>query len=187
MHEDLISLQGSNTQDGLITPLSLTHAIELNKVSYHYPNASQPALKDIGINIPAHSKVGFVGATGSGKTTAVDVTLGLLEPQKGRKRRWSAHQRRQPPSVATRYRLCIQHIYLADDSVTANIAFGVNAEDIDQQAVERAAKIANLHEFVSNDLLQGYETTVGEREVRLSGGQRQRVELPARSTMTRKF
>ena len=178
LHEDLISLQGSNTQDRLITPLSLTHAIELNKVSYHYPNASQPALKDISINIPAHSKVGFVGATGSGKTTAVDVTLGLLEPQTGH-----LNVDGQPINAANRRRwqraigYVPQHIYLADDSVTANIAFGVNAEDIDQQAVERAAKIANLHEFVSNDLLQGYETTVGERGVRLSGGQRQRIGI----------
>jgi ABC-type multidrug transport system fused ATPase/permease subunit len=70
-----------------------------------------------------------------------------------------------------------QHIYLADDSVSANIAFGVNANEIDQQAVERAAKIANLHEFVVNDLPQGYATTVGERGVRLSGGQRQRIGI----------
>ena len=61
-----------------------------------------------------------------------------------------------------------QHIYLADDSVATNIAFGVNSKDINQHAVERAAKIANLHEFVSNDLPQGYATTVGERGVRLS-------------------
>ena len=70
-----------------------------------------------------------------------------------------------------------QHIYLSDDSVAANIAFGVNAKDIDQQAVERAAKIANLHEFVVGDLPQGYATTVGERGVRLSGGQRQRIGI----------
>jgi ABC-type multidrug transport system fused ATPase/permease subunit len=70
-----------------------------------------------------------------------------------------------------------QQIYLADDSVAANIAFGVNANDIDQEAVERAAKIANLHEFVVNDLPQGYATTVGERGVRLSGGQRQRIGI----------
>jgi len=70
-----------------------------------------------------------------------------------------------------------QHIYLADDSVVANIAFGVNAKEIDQHAVERAAKIANLHEFVVNDLPLGYNTTVGERGVRLSGGQRQRIGI----------
>ena len=70
-----------------------------------------------------------------------------------------------------------QQIYLSDDTVAANIAFGVNAEVIDQQAVERAAKIANLHEFVANELPQQYQTTVGERGVRLSGGQRQRIGI----------
>ena len=70
-----------------------------------------------------------------------------------------------------------QYIYLVDDSVAANIAFGVNADNIDLQAVERAAKIAHLHEFVVNDLPQGYATTVGERGVRLSGGQRQRIGI----------
>ena len=70
-----------------------------------------------------------------------------------------------------------QHIYLFDDSVAANIAFGVNPTDIDPQAVERAAKTANLHEFVINDLPDGYATIVGERGVRLSGGQRQRIGI----------
>ena len=70
-----------------------------------------------------------------------------------------------------------QYIYLVDDSVAANIAFGVKADNIDLQAVERAAKIAHLHEFVVNDLPQGYATTVGERGVRLSGGQRQRIGI----------
>lgn len=178
LHKDLKSLQAANIQDALITPLSLTQAIELNQVSYKYPNATKPALKDININIQAHSTVGFVGATGSGKTTAVDVTLGLLEPQKGH-----LSVDGQPITAANRreWQRAIgyvpQHIYLSDDSVAANIAFGLNAEDIDQQAVERAAKIANLHEFVSNDLLHGYATTVGERGVRLSGGQRQRIGI----------
>ena len=178
LHKDLKSLQAANTQDVLITPLSLTQAIELNQVSYKYPNATKPALKDININIEAHSTVGFVGATGSGKTTAVDVILGLLEPQKGH-----LSVDGQPITAANRreWQRAIgyvpQHIYLSDDSVAANIAFGLNAEDIDQQAVERAAKIANLHEFVSNDLLHGYATTVGERGVRLSGGQRQRIGI----------
>jgi ABC-type multidrug transport system fused ATPase/permease subunit len=70
-----------------------------------------------------------------------------------------------------------QHIYLADNSVSANIAFGVDPGEIDREAVELAAKIANLHEFVTNELPQGYDTRVGERGVRLSGGQRQRIGI----------
>jgi ABC-type multidrug transport system fused ATPase/permease subunit len=178
LHQDLISLQVADVQHGPLSPLPLSQAITLDQVSYRYPNAPQPALKGIELTIPVHSTVGFVGATGSGKTTAVDVILGLLEPQEG-----ALNIDGQPITAANRrqWQRAIgyvpQHIYLADDNVAANIAFGVNAKDIDQQTVERAAKIANLHEFVVNDLPQGYATTVGERGVRLSGGQRQRIGI----------
>ena len=178
LYKDLTSLQPANAQHDHLSPLPLTHAIKLNQVSYRYPNAPQPALNGIDLTIPAHSTLGYVGVSGSGKTTTVDVILGLLEPQEGHlsvdglpitaanRRQWQRAIGYVP-----------QHIYLADDSVASNIAFGVNAKDIDQKALERAAKIANLHEFVINDLPQGYATTVGERGVRLSGGQRQRIGI----------
>lgn len=178
LHQDLSSLQPADAQYGHLSPLSLAQEITLNQVSYRYPNAPQPVLKGIDLTIPAHSAVGFVGATGSGKTTTVDVILGLLEPQEGLLKIDG-----QPITTANRrqWQRAIgyvpQQIYLADNSVAANIAFGVNDQDIDQHAVERAAKIANLHEFVINDLPQGYATTVGERGVRLSGGQRQRIGI----------
>ena len=122
--------------------------------------------------------MGFVGPTGSGKTTTVDLILGLLEPQNG-----CLSIDGRPITAANRreWQRAIgyvpQHIYLADDSVAANIAFGVKSKDINRQDVERAAKISNVHEFVINDLPQGYATTVGERGVRLSGGQRQRIGI----------
>jgi len=176
LDKDLSSLQNVDTQQDQLSPLSFTQAITLKHVSYRYPNAPQLALKGIDLTIPVHSKVGFVGATGSGKTTTVDVILGLLEAQGGQLIVDGQ------PLIATKIRqwqraigYVPQHIHLNDDTVSANIAFGVNAKDIDQQAVERAAKIANLHEFVSTELPQGYSTTVGERGVRLSGGQRQRI------------
>jgi ABC-type multidrug transport system fused ATPase/permease subunit len=178
LHKELISLQVTDAQPSHLSPLPLIQAITLNRVSYRYPNAQHPALKGVDLSIPAHSTVGFVGATGSGKTSTVDVILGLLEPQEG-----FLSVDGQPITALNRrqWQLAIgyvpQHIYLADDSVAANIAFGVNIKDIDQRAVERAAKIANLHEFVRNDLPQGYATTVGERGVRLSGGQRQRIGI----------
>jgi ATP-binding cassette, subfamily B, bacterial PglK len=178
LHHDLSSLQAADVQHGQLKPLPLTQAITLNQVSYCYPNAPHPAIKGIDVTIPAYSTVGFVGATGSGKTTTVDVILGLLEPQEGTLKidgQLITAANRRPWQRAIGY--VPQHIYLADDSVAANIAFGVNAKDIDQQAAERAAKIANLHEFVVNDLPQGYATTVGERGVRLSGGQRQRIGI----------
>jgi ABC-type multidrug transport system fused ATPase/permease subunit len=178
LHQDLSSLEATDPQFGQLTSLPLRQAITLNQVSYRYPEAPQPALKGVDLNIPAHSTVGFVGATGSGKTTTVDLILGLLEPQEGY---LSVDGERITPANRRQWQCAIgyvpQHIYLFDDSVAANIAFGVNAKDIDPQAVERAAKIANLHEFVINDLPKGYATAVGERGVRLSGGQRQRIGI----------
>ena len=178
LHQDLSNLLTVDTQQGQLSPLLLTQDITLSQVSYCYPKASQPALKCIDLTIPVNSTVGFAGATGSGKTTTVDVILGLLEPEKG-----SLKIDGQPITAAnlSRWQRAIgyvpQYIYLVDDSVAANIAFGLDAKDIDQQAVERVAKIANLHEFVMNDLPQCYATTVGERGVRLSGGQRQRIGI----------
>ena len=178
LNQDLKSLKAINTQQGQPGLLPLTQAIELNQVSYRYPNAPEPALKGINLTISARSSVAFVGTTGSGKTTMMDVILGLLGPQEGKlsvdgQLITVANSRQWQRSVG----YVPQYIYLVDDSVAANIAFGVKADNIDLQAVERAAKIAHLHEFVVNDLPQGYATTVGERGVRLSGGQRQRIGI----------
>ena len=120
----------------------------------------------------------MVGATGSGKTTLIDVILGLLEPQDGsleidgklitklNTRSWQRNIGFVP-----------QHIYLSDDTVAANIAFGIEHKDIDQLAVERASKVASLHEFIINELPKQYQATIGERGIRLSGGQRQRIGI----------
>ena len=177
MYDDVLKLQPfilNKYQD----PLLLKKNITLKNINYHYPNVKRTTLKDINLVIPANSTVGFVGATGSGKTTTVDIILGLLEAQKGslevdgkvidknNRRAWQ-HSIGYVP----------QHIFLADDTVTANIAFGINPKDINQEAVEDAAKIANLHEFIINELPSKYKTTVGERGIRLSGGQRQRIGI----------
>ena len=158
--------------------LSLNKAITLKNIHYEYPNASRTALKNINLSILAKSTVGIVGATGSGKTTTVDIILGLLEPQKGtlevdgkvvtqhNSRSWQRSIGYVP-----------QHIYLSDDTIAANIAFGVEPQDIDLAAVEKSAKIANLHNFLIDELPEQYQTTVGERGVRLSGGQRQRIGI----------
>lgn len=178
LHKDLSGVQAPIHEPDQLAPLPLKEAIKFTQVSYCYPNAACPVLKGLNLTIPARSKVGFVGSTGSGKTTAVDLILGLLEPQEGdlkvdEQPITAANSRRWQRSIG----YVPQHIYLADDSVIANIAFGLVAEDVDHQAVERAAKIANLHEFVMNDLPQGYATEIGERGVRLSGGQRQRIGI----------
>jgi ABC-type multidrug transport system fused ATPase/permease subunit len=158
--------------------ISLNKSIILKNVNYDYPNASRTALKDINIDIPAQSTIGIVGPTGSGKTTIVDVILGLLEPQKG--------TLEVDEQIITKNNCRIwqrligyvpQDIYLADDTISANIAFGKKPKDINYEAVEKASKIANLHDFVSNELPEKYQSIIGERGIRLSGGQRQRIGI----------
>ena len=153
-------------------------SINLNNIHYHYPNTTREAVKNISLTIPAKSKVGLVGTTGCGKTTMVDIILGLLEATKGtlevdgkfiKKQNVRAWQR----SIG----YVPQHIYLSDDTIASNIAFGVNPKDINQDAVEIASKIANLHKFVMEELSLKYQTIIGERGIRLSGGQRQRIGI----------
>ncbi len=178
LHKDLKGLAQSDIKSEEVYAMQLQQGIALEHIEYTYPNANRSALKDVSLQISAKSTIGLVGSTGSGKTTTIDLILGLLEPQVGtlsvdgeiistkNRRAWQRAIGYVP-----------QQIYLSDDSVAANIAFGVNKNEINLQAIERAAKIANLHDFVVNDLPLGYQTTVGERGVRLSGGQRQRIGI----------
>jgi ABC-type multidrug transport system fused ATPase/permease subunit len=157
----------------------LRRSLELQDVTYQYPGAEKAALDGVSLSIAATESIGLVGPTGSGKTTLVDVLLGLLAPHHG-----AVVVDGQPLATdASRrqWRRAIgyvpQQIFLSDDSIAANIAFGVPARRIDMAAVERAARMARLHDFVSTDLPEGYATRVGERGVRLSGGQRQRIGI----------
>jgi|TARA_B110001450_G_C17657844_1_gene496009 ATP-binding cassette, subfamily B, bacterial PglK len=177
LFEDLERLTPINLNENH-SPLKFNKEIILNHIYYNYPNSSKTVIKDISLSIPARSTVGIVGSTGSGKTTTVDIILGLLKPNSGtleiddiiidkdNYRSWQRTIGYVP-----------QQIYIADDTVAANIAFGVDYKDINQEALEYAAKISNLHEFVINELPKKYETKVGERGVKLSGGQRQRIGI----------
>ena len=177
LYDDLKNLKpfNENQDQGVLT---LNKTITLKNIYYNYPNASRTAIKDISLSIPAKSTVGLVGTTGSGKTTMVDIILGLLEPQKGTlevdgKIITKQNSRSWQRSIG----YVPQHIYLTDNSIAANIAFGVEPKDINQDLVEKASKIANLHNYVINELPKQYHTTIGERGVRLSGGQRQRIGI----------
>ena len=177
LYNDLKSLKPKIEKEYKDT-LKLNKKICLKNIYYNYPNTSKTALKNINLDIPANKTIGLVGATGSGKTTTIDIILGLLEAQKGtlevdgkvidmnNKRAWQCSIGYVP-----------QQIFLSDNTVSANIAFGVNINDINQEAVEHAAKIANLNEFVINELPLKYQTIIGERGIRLSGGQRQRIGI----------
>jgi ABC-type multidrug transport system fused ATPase/permease subunit len=177
VYEDIKNLKPFDlSQADYILPLK--NKITLKNIYYNYPKASRPTLKNINLSISVKSTVGFVGSTGSGKTTIVDIILGLLEPSKGTleidevvitKKNLRAWQR----SIG----YVPQDIYLVDDTIASNIAFGENLKDVNQQAVETASKIANLHDFIMEELPQQYQTIVGERGIRLSGGQRQRIGI----------
>lgn len=177
LYEDIINLNPYKINNDKKT-LTLNEKISLKNVSYFYPNTQRTALKDINLNIYAKSTVGFIGATGSGKTTIIDIILALLEPQEGS---LEIDGNIVTDKNAKSWQRCIgyvpQNIYLSDDTIAANIAFGVDPNNIDQKIVESVAKIANLHDFVVNELPKKYQTIIGERGVRLSGGQRQRVAI----------
>ncbi|MEZ5778912.1 MAG: ABC transporter ATP-binding protein [Paracoccaceae bacterium] len=161
-----------------VEPIRLQKSLEIRDVHYAYPNVENAALRGLSLEITANTTVGIVGGSGAGKTTAVDLILGLLPAQAG-----SLVIDGVPlaPSNMRAWQNSIgyvpQHIYLLDDSVAANIAFGHGEDDIDMARVERASRIANLHDFVMSELGQGYGTSVGERGIRLSGGQRQRIGI----------
>ncbi len=158
--------------------LYLDKVISLKNIFYDYPNSSRTALNDISLNIMAKSTVGLVGSTGSGKTTIVDIILGLLDADKGTLEvDGQVINKKNVRSWQKSIGYVPQNIYLSDDTIAANIAFGVDLKDINHEAVEKASKIANLHSFVMDELPQKYQTTVGERGVRLSGGQRQRIGI----------
>jgi ABC-type multidrug transport system fused ATPase/permease subunit len=158
--------------------IPLAQRLELRSVVYAYPDAERAALRGLDMTIEANTTIGIVGGTGAGKTTLVDIMLGLLDPQEGEmlvdgtpvtldiRRAWQKTLGYVP-----------QTIFLSDGSIAENIAFGLPPEKIDRAAIESAARAAALHDFVTTELPRGYDTLVGERGVRLSGGQRQRVGI----------
>ena len=153
--------------------------IRLQNVNFAYPSAlDKPVLQGFDMVIPANTSVGIAGRSGAGKSTVMDLLLGLLEPQAGS---LSVDGVTIDASNVQAWQAAIgyvpQHIYLADTSIAANIAFGVSVENIDMREVERAAKAAQIHDFIAHELPEGYQTEVGDRGIRLSGGQRQRIGI----------
>ena len=155
---------------------SFEHGITAKHITYAYPNTDTNVLEDANCVIPKGKTVAFIGSSGAGKTTMADIILGLLAPQRGKilvddidvfknLTMWH-HQIGYIPQV----------IYLSDDTIRNNIAFGIHEDQIDEEAVRTALKKAQLAEFVDT-LPDGLDTMVGDRGVRLSGGQRQRIGI----------
>lgn len=156
--------------------IRLQNELTINHVYYRYPNTEEYILMDVLLKIKARSSIGIIGASGAGKTTFVDVLLGLLEPEKGQ----ILLDGRDITTLGVQWNKNIgyvpQMVYLIDEDIRANIAFGISTQEIDDEMVWHALELAQLADFV-REQPKGLDTRVGEMGVRFSGGQRQRVAI----------
>ena len=150
--------------------------IRIEDLSFTYPGSDSPVLKNVSFSIPLGSAVGLIGQSGAGKSTLADIILGILTPVSGQVLYGTMNVHEYPLTWAKKLAYIPQSIYLADESILANVAFGIEPEDIDEALVWDALKEAQLSDFVRS-LPEGLHTSVGERGVRLSGGQRQRIGI----------
>jgi ATP-binding cassette subfamily B protein len=163
--------------DNKIFPKVFSKKIEFCNMGFRYKDSLPWVLRNVNLCVPKGSRVGVIGVTGGGKSTFLDIAMGLLTNSEGNiivdgvemnasnRRYWQSHIAHVP-----------QFIYLSDKSVAENIAFGMAREEIDMERVKDAARKAQLSETIEL-LAQGYETIVGERGIKLSGGQRQRIGI----------
>ncbi|RLL42946.1 ABC transporter ATP-binding protein [Oceanobacillus piezotolerans] len=152
------------------------NSIQLSKISFRYPGQKEYAINNVSLTIPIGQSVAFIGESGAGKTTLVDIILGLYSPENGRVFVDGKDLIDQKTIWQQKIGYIPQSIFLSDDTIRANVAFGMNSEQIDDTEVWRALEQAQLKEFVEA-LPDKLETAVGERGVRLSGGQRQRIGI----------
>ncbi len=157
-------------------PLKFNNQIVLQNIHFKYEEANTNAINGVSISINKGDFIGFIGKSGSGKSTLVDIILGLLVPNQGKILIDDIDINTNSFDWYQNIGYVPQVIYLTDDSIKNNIAFGISDENIDINALKRAIVYAQLDEFI-RDLPNGYDTKVGERGVRLSGGQRQRIGI----------
>lgn len=160
-----------------ITEMTFEHEIRLENVEFRYGDEREPVLKRVNVTIPKGARVGIVGPTGSGKSTLVDILMGLLPPTDGRllvDGTTIEHENRA--SWQKRISHVPQHIYLTDATIAENIAMGVPSKMIDPDRVAWAARCARIADFIESSP-RAYQARVGERGIRLSGGQRQRIGI----------
>lgn len=153
-----------------------TDRIVLDRVSYTYDGTCTPVLQDVTLSIRRGESIGIVGPTGAGKSTLVDLLLGLLSPSSGRILVDGRDIAQALRSWQRKIGYVPQTIFLTDDSVRRNVAFGLSDAEIDERKLQAAVRMAQLEDFIAS-LPQGFDTVVGERGLRLSGGQRQRVAI----------
>jgi ATP-binding cassette, subfamily B, bacterial PglK len=172
------SISAGTRSDGHIpaTPFRWSDAITVRDVSFRYPGASRPALDGLSLTIAKNTSLGVIGPTGSGKSTLVDLLLGLYQPTSGE---ILIDGRPLTPALVPSWQPSIgyvpQDIFLIDDTVARNIAFGLPENKINRARLREACAMAQLLDFIEAQLSDGFDTNVGERGIRLSGGQRQRI------------
>jgi ABC-type bacteriocin/lantibiotic exporter with double-glycine peptidase domain len=173
---EFATLDMSTDGDSAVAPLPFRHSLDLEGVGFSY-QSGQDVLSDVHLKVERGTRVGFVGSTGSGKSTLIDLIMGLLRPTAGTLKVDGVvldedNRRAWQKNIAH----VSQVIFLADTSIAQNIAFGIPPEEVDLARVAEAARQAELSSFIEG-LPQGFDTQVGERGVRLSGGQRQRIGI----------
>ena len=180
VYKDLMEIEQlmvQKTEEQIDTQkVSLTTAIELKNVSFRYPESDRWILKEANLGIKKNTSVAFIGASGAGKTTAADLILGILQPEEGIITINGTEIKKCMASWHEAIGYIPQTIYLMDDSIRANVAFGIPDSEIDDAAIEKALREAQLDQFV-HTLPDGVNTMIGDRGVKLSGGQRQRIGI----------
>ena len=180
VYKDLLEIEKLNNQKVAeqqdSQEIVFKETIELKQLSFHYPESEQWILKNANLKIAKNTSVAFIGASGAGKTTAADLILGILEPQEGTIAIDGTDIRKCMSSWHESIGYIPQTIYLMDDTIRANIAFGIPQSEVDEEAIQKALKEAQLDQFVV-ELPEGLDTIVGDRGVKLSGGQRQRIGI----------
>ena len=159
-------------------PLTWNNAITLRNISFRYPGILLPALDCLSLTIPKNTSLGVIGPTGAGKSTLVDLLLGLYEPTAGE---ILIDGRPLVPALVQAWQATVgyvpQEIFLVDDTIARNIAFGLSENEIDRGRLRDVCAMAQILDFIESETRGGFDTYVGERGVRLSGGQRQRIGL----------
>ena len=157
-------------------PLQFQKDINLSNLSFTYPTRKEFSISKVSMGIKKNDFIGIIGKTGSGKSTLVNILIGLVKPNEGKVEVDGANIDSNLSGWHEKIGYVPQSVYLIDDTINKNIAFGLKEEDIDHDLVKQAVERANLSEFINN-LSNGLETIVGEKGIRISGGQQQRIGI----------
>ena len=179
IHQEVVGKNDLTFKDKKISEnknFELKDKIELDNVSFSYLNSVKPAVKNISLVIPANNLISIVGPSGAGKSTILDIVLGLIEPQNGKILIDDMPIKKNIEPYQNNISYVGQNIFLQNDTVKANICFGIDENKIDKNKLLNAIEASYLEELIK-DLPNGLDSVVGERGIKISGGQRQRVAI----------